>query len=480
MSLPVIGIVITLTANLGVAQQWTAPAPPEALDAGSLNRLFDGSRQTPPADAFEVPDSTTDEKPSFIIRPEDDPLPPAPRYALNLDAVPPSLRHTIPGFERLFHKNQEETKEWVDKVNTLIRSKNAGRIIKIPEWTYDGRRNEPPFSCLSDAAGTVNDWWALQLGRTLPVYESANNGATEVGTDPRMLELKYRQRAKLGIPHYFLIPKFIEKDPVRNTSSPYQPLGYANPLLEPKPYKVQDPATDKVYQYTPDMSAMEGQYLQLFTNNVLRPRTPDKYARVLADGIDKWGIAYVQLEQTKMPRMGGAHAVAAVGYFCMQADGRLFDCSSNRSDEDWGRTGHFILDDSFGDFPATKNQDASGGPAYRAARIASIDQAIVFPHSLAVSARPAAGLTGTWQLDIKNKGGQAVQTMSVKVLSGNASILAPGIIATNGKFHVIGHPGLEIALQIEAKHYFGIDGKGRTFLIRLDPSSETKARETSR
>ncbi|MBI5211415.1 MAG: hypothetical protein HY927_15685 [Elusimicrobia bacterium] len=466
------------------ARPLAPPAPaPVALDAQALNRLFDGNA-SPASDPVAAPSpeesaQPSQASPSYIIRAEQDPLPAAPRFALNLSAVPEHLRSMVDGFHTLFHKNQEETQEWVDRMNVLIRAKNAGRRWgKIPEWTYDGRPNEPPWTCLSDGAGTVNDWWALQLGRSLPSYQSAVHGGREEGVDPRMLELAYLERARTGDPEYFLLPKFIEEDPVRHLAIPQQPRGYAELLIEDGGYDARDPVTDQVHRWTPGMSAMEGRYKELFVGSLLSPRTPDKYARVLAEGIEKWGIAYVQLEDVKRPRLTGAHTVAVVGYFCMEGTDRLIPCSENKSDEDWGRTAYFAVHDSFGDFPADKVRDASGGSAYRAVRISSIDQAIVFPHSLAVTARPES--PGTWRVTVTNKGGRPVQVGAVRASAGGTEL--PVAQAPDGSLLVSSAAPLEASLYVEARHYFEADGKGRAFRLALaaGPTAGVEAVRTPR
>ncbi|MFA5140265.1 MAG: hypothetical protein WC728_13620 [Elusimicrobiota bacterium] len=425
-------------------------ASPVYMEAPALDRLFDGKKALPRLDAVALRQSRP------ILRAEDDPLPPAPRFALDVGAIPPGMARTIPGYDRLFHKNQEETATWVERVNALIRAGGG----KVPEWTYDGRPNEPPFTCLSDAAGTVNDWWALQLGRELPVYTSANNGALEQGLDPRLLELKYFERAKTGDPDYFLLPGFIEKDPVRNISSPQQPRGFAELLLEDESYEVSDPVTGRKYSWDPGMSAMEGQYVQLFTNSLLRPRTPDKYAKVLAEAVEKWGIAYVQLEHTQHPRLSGAHTVAVVGYFCMEDSGQAVDCGTLKTDKDWGAKAYFMAHDSFGDFPASKPRDASGGSAYRAVRIGSIDQAIVFPHSLTVAVEPAPDEPGAWVIQVTNKGGRPVQVLDI---TGSPQVSR----GPDGSYRVKGAPGEAVRVDVAAKHYFEADGKARSFALKL-------------
>ena len=447
---------------------------PQTWDKAALDRIFDGTALVPGGSFFSTTQSQTQNAPAsafdFIIRQEDKKLPAAPRYALNLSGVPPQFRHTVTGFEQLFHKNQEETAEWVDHVNAIIRQRNAANGTKTQEWTDEPRPNEPPYTCLSDAAGAVNDWWALQLGKELPTYQSANNGSTEVGLiNPRLIELKYLERAHaLAGPHYLLAPKLFDKDPVRGIGAPAQPLGYADILIEDKPYQVTDPYTGEVYGYTPGMSAMEGQYKKLFAAGLLQ-RTPEKDAQILADGIEKWGIAYVQLESTILPRLPGSHTVAVVGYFCMEAGQEIISCSGNQTGADWGRTAYFIVHDSFGNFPPDKTRDASGGSAYRAVRIESIDKAIVFPHSLAVTARPSSQ-PNTWQVSVANKGGRPVQIIAVHVRQpdGTPVLATPG---PGGTILISGSADDEVLLDIEARHYYEADGKARTFLLRLSRSA---------
>jgi hypothetical protein len=444
-----------------------APVSPSAWDKASLDRLFDGSLAMPPL-SLAAPKQAP--ALNYIIRQEDEKLPPAPRYALNLSGVPPEFRHTVTGFDKLFHKNQEETKDWVDRTNALIRQRNQGRLFKMAEWKYDGRPNEPPFTCLSDAAGTVNDWWAQQLGRALPTHRSASHGGLTPGLSPRLLELKYIERVHSGAgANYAVVPKFIEKDPVRGISTPIQPLGYADLLIEPEPYTIEDPYTGEKYSWDPAMSAMEGQHKELFSGSIFQGRTPDKYAKVLAEGTEKWGIAYVQTEQTERPRLMGAHTVAVVGYFCMEPGQKLADCAANASEKDWGEKTYFIVHDSFGDFPADKVRDASGATAYRAVRIESIDQAIVFPHSLDVIVKPYGGIANTWQVTALNKGGRPVDLVAVhaRKKDGAPVLVVPG---PDDTMLVSGAFGDKVLLSIEARHYYEADGKARTFLLELSPT----------
>ena len=467
------GLLVIGLAFPAWAQPMPMALPQNHWDEAALNRLFDGSLPSP---VLNVVPTSARSGPNFIIKPEQLPLPPAPRYSLNLDAIPPELRHTIEGFQNLFHKNQEETKAWVDRTNALIQERNKMNGTSISDWTYDPRPDKPPFSCLSESAGTVNDWWALQLGRSLPTYQSANNGAVEVGLDPRILELEYTRRAETGKPDFFLVPRLIEKDPVRPFPAPQQPLGYAHLLTETKPYDVQDPYTGKDYRWTPDMSAMEGQYLQLFDNHPLSSNTPDRFAKVLAEGIEKWGIAYIQLELTKHPRLSGAHTVAAVGYFCMAPGQKLLPCSENKSAADWGQRTYFIIHDSFGNFPPDKPWDAEGGPAYRAVRIESIDKAIVFPHSLSVTAQPHG--PGIWELSVANKGGLPVALQDLKIRRPDGAPV-PAVAVGKGRFLISGENEDTLVLEIAARHYAAPDGKARVFRLKLSNSPQA-ARERKR
>lgn len=377
------------------------------------------------------------------IRQEDKVLPPAPRYALDLNAVPARYLNIIPGWQDLPHKNQEETKEWVAHINGLIAAKNAGRKGgKLVEWTYNGTPNEPPFACLSYGISTVMDWWSQQCGQGMGAYDSSIHGRAERGWDPRLFELEYFYRASTGDMAYSLFSRQlpIERDPVRRIGVPFSPLGYAKIAVQTEGYANPDPYTGQVYRYEAGSTPMEGKYLLLFSNRILRPRTPDKLARTLAEGIDKWGIAYTQLEQTERPRMFGAHAVAVLGYFCMEADGRFLDCRDNRTDEEWGKRTFFVVHDSFGNNPASYERSPDGGSAYRAVRIGSIDEAYVFPHSLSVTGKR----DGT--LNITNRCGKPVQVESVRVLKETATTME---------------------VEVAAKHYYGMDGKPRVFKVDL-------------
>lgn len=442
------------------------PAPRlEAVAAETLDTLFDG--RTPRADLFV-------EEPRRILYPEADSPPAAPRFALDLDAVSPRFRRTIPGFEKLPHKNQEETPEQVARVNVLIRRYNQGRRFgKIKEWTYDGRPNEPVWNCLAHAAATANDWWALQLARPLPEHKSLSHGGVERGLDPHLLELEYMSRVNSGDPDFVALPQFVQKDPVRNSPFPYEPRGYAK-LLTEGPFSTRDPLTGETLNFTAQDSAMEGEWLELFTNNPLRPRTPPKHAKTLAHGLERWGIAYVQLEHTDHPRWPGAHAVAVVGYFCMETGERLIDCSANKTDEDWGRTAYFIAHDSFGNFPAWQPRTANSASAYRAVQIGSIDQAIVFPHGLKVAVSPKPGLPGVWTVSVTNHGGVTVAVSALKALdTGGREI--PISADFDGTLYLQGHPGDSVRLYVEAPHYRARDGRGRGFRVTLDDAATALA-----
>lgn len=397
------------------------------------------------------------------IRQEDKVLPPAPRYALDLSAVPAEFLNILPGYADLPHKNQEETREWVERINEAIRAKNAGRRgSRIREWAYDGTPNEPPYACLSYGISTVMDWWSQQCGDGLPTYSSSIHGREERGWDPRTFELEYFYRASTGRGDYALFSRQlpVERDPVRRISVPYSPHGYAEIAVETRDYANPDPYTGQVYRFDAARNPMEGRYVQLFSNRILRSHTPDKYAKALAEAIDRWGIAYVQLEQTERPRMFGAHSVGVIGYFCMEMGGRYLRCADNRTDADWARTAFFVVHDSFGDFPADKVRAADGGSAYRAVRIGSVDEAYVFPHSLRVAAAPEPERPGTWALSVTNRCGRPVPV--------------------EGDLRVRGRPGETVSVVVPVKHYFEADGKPRQFSVLLDPISETLGTERVR
>ncbi len=463
--LPVL-LILPLAASANIRP---APVHPQKLSAEVLDRIFDG--KTPNTQREPVA------RQRQILYAESDTPPAAPRFALDLDAIPVEFRNTITGFERLPHKNQEETSAQVDKINTMIRRYNRGRRFgKIKEWTFDGRPNEPIWTCLAHAAASANDWWALQMGRSLPQHESRSHGGTEEGLDPTLLELEYFRRGRItggnADPDFVVPPKFVQKDPVRNTGFPYEPRGYAKLLTGKKPYSVKDPITGKVYTYKPEMSAMEGEWKQLFTNSVFRGKTPLKYAKVLAQGIDKWGIAYVQLEHTDHPRWPGAHAVAVIGYFCMEEGEQLIHCSTNKTDEDWGKKTYFIAHDSFGKFPASLPRTANSASAYRAVRITSIDQAIVFPHGLKLEVSPRPGVAGAWGLHVTNTAGVSVNPSAVKALRAGEEEF-PVQTEADGSHYVEGKKGDALRIYVEAPYYHAKSGLGRGFVIKLGDEART-------
>lgn len=455
-------------------------APPEPPTEAELSCFFDGGcggvplAEPPPAVSGGQAHKTST---GPVLRPDELPLPPAPRYALDLAAVPERFRLLIPDFERMPHKNQEETPEWVEHINALIRGKNARTPgSRILEWKYDGRSNEPPFACLSYGISSAMDWWSLQCGTELPSYASSIHGRTERGWDPRTFELEYFYRASFGDPRYALFSQQlpIERDPVRSIAAPFSPLGYAEMALESRPYANPDPYTDRVYRFDAPKNPMEGQYVQLFSNRILRSKTPDGNAKILAEAIGKWGIAYIQLEQTKRPRMFGAHSVVVVGYFCMQGEGNFLDCKSNADDAAWGRTAYFVVHDSFGDFPADKVRDASGGAAYRAVRIESIDEAYSFPHSLSISAVLVPGAADRWRLAVTNRCGRPVPAGSVKVAGG---AISP---AADGSFELAAAPGSKVKLEAAVPFYYEADGQPRVFSLNLTPNAVSTATEEVR
>ena len=99
-----------------------------------LDRVFDGKALRPELSANPVSGAPAQKR---ILYPEADPPPAAPRFALDLSAVPEEFRHTIRGYDRLYHKNQEETKEQVDKTNALIRRCYTKRRAQAKRGSYN-------------------------------------------------------------------------------------------------------------------------------------------------------------------------------------------------------------------------------------------------------------------------------------------------------------------------------------------------------
>lgn len=461
----------------------------------SLEALYDGKEYLPAADSFPIAVAPYGSDPPFVLRSEHREAVPAGRYSLDLEQVPSAHRRMIAGWDKLRHNNLNPTKDWVDEVNRTIRARNAGRTRGlIPKWKFDmsrGSRYPDTANCLAYAASTAHEWWALQLGRPLPAYRNMVSGRFEEGLDPTMLELKYLERAADPPPSYdryyvaITVPEIVGYNPVRPGATTAQPRGYAELLTEERPYTVEDPFSGTVYRYTPEQGAMERRHLELFATP-MGLRTPDKYARILAEALRKWGIAYIQLAEPRFPRLLGVHAATVVGYFCMEPTGesrqapRFFDCSKNPSDEDWARTAYFILHDTFGDFPATHISDLEGSSAYRGQPIASIDKAYVFPHGLRVTAEPALAQPGAWRVRVANNGGKAPRAASLSVLGADGLWTTRSRSDAGEDFLVFGSAGEQLRVYIEAEHYFEADGRGREFLLGLEPASKTSGVELER
>jgi hypothetical protein len=292
------------------------------------------------------------------------------------------------------------------------------------------------------------------------------------------LELEYMARNALGDVRYVLMGKESDlgTDPDRHVPIPYQPLAYAEILTGKKSFANIDPYTGDKHVYNAADGAMEGSKVSLFTNRVLEPQTSSDHARQLAEALEKWGVVYAQMEMPRnSQRLPGSHAVLVVGYFCMteEAGQRAVSCAQNKTDEDWARTAYFIVHDSFGDFPPSRDFDADGGPAYRAVPIRSIDQAVAFPHGLDVLVRPQAGARDRWELAIANKAGRPVNVISVECLSEGCSVER----TSSGGFLLSAPAGSRPRLAVKARHYFSPKGAARVFRLKLDPIDRFQAQE---
>jgi hypothetical protein len=419
------------------------------------------------------------DKPAWIIRADSEggEKLAAPRYIVNLPEIPSSMRSMAADYEAIPHKNQEETREWVDHINARIDVINAGRPgYRMPHWTFSGGPDEPAYACLSYAASAAMDWWSLQLGKPLGEYRSSINGRMERGTDPRTLELEYMARNALGDVRYVMMGKESDlgTDPVRHVPIPYQPLAYAEILTGEKSFANIDPYTGDKHVYNAADGAMEGSKVSLFTNRVFEPQTSDDHARQLAQALEKWGVVCAQMETPRnSQRLPGSHAVLVVGYFCMEEGRRLISCAQNKTDEEWAKTAYFVVHDSFGNFPPSRDFDADGGPAYRAVPIRSIDQAAAFPHGLNVLVRSQEGAQDRWELAIVNKAGRAVNVISVECLSEECSVER----TASGGFLLNAPAGSRPRLAVKARHYFSPKGTARVFRLKLDEADRFQAQE---
>ncbi|GAB4275760.1 MAG: hypothetical protein Kow0029_17120 [Candidatus Rifleibacteriota bacterium] len=348
--------------------------------------------------------------------------------------------YLIRGWQKVPHKNQEETPERVAEVNA--------KHLKGVKWKYRPEPNTPIYGCLSYGASAIADWWAIELGRPLGEYRSFNNGRMEKGFDPRKLEVRYRKRGKWNKIHYWMVSKC----PVTNWSVPIRPKGYARILVDDEEENITDPVEGTVYKYRKNDYPMEGQWKAVVSKHWLSKKNDRKLIKAIHD----FGPLYIQFEIPGKVWAMGTHAVMVIGY------GKLSD----------GRIA-YICHDSFGNFPKDYVQDAKGAPAYRYVLAEEIDEAIVFPHFPTAKAyRFMNGIA----VKFYNRGGRPIKVRRAFYVDPVTGKTVPMENIGENMAVSLQFPAnvQEVKVYVEAEYYMKSNGKGHWMKVRINNSQAKK------
>ncbi|MBF0543823.1 MAG: hypothetical protein HQM08_05290 [Candidatus Riflebacteria bacterium] len=343
--------------------------------------------------------------------------------------------YMIPNWDKLPHKNQEESKERVAEVNTLLPEKTN-------KWTYNAE--QPTWACLSFAAATTCDWWALQLGWKLGTYTNFYNGKTEEGFNPRQLEALYLTRAHVASRLYPIL--LFPADPVHSSPFPISEKGYGDILSSDFTGTISDPTLPDVkWEYKQKMYPMEGKWA--FHKRGLITKV-DEYNMKLIQLIHHFGILYTKIElNEKYTVLPGEHGVTIVGYGKVKKTGETV----------------FVYQDNYGNNPKTYDCEF-GGPAYRYAPCKKFESVIVFPHKPVAQIVPQ---NGNFAVKFANSGGQPITAQFVAYVSAKGkptkatlkgdTFLIPVNAAKNGF----------IDMYVEAEFYMQDIGKGYSLKVAV-------------
>jgi hypothetical protein len=339
--------------------------------------------------------------------------------------------YLIRNWQKMPHKNQEETLARVNEVNA--------KLPEDEEWTYNPEPNMPIYGCLSYGAAGMADWWAIELNRSLGRYRSFNNGRMERGYDPRKLELRYRKKGKWNKLHYTCLSSC----PITGWSVPIRPKGYARLLVEDDSDQIMDPIEGTVYKYNKNDYPMEGRWEAVVSKHWFRE--DDKK---LMRAIRNHGPLLIQFEIPKQKFLMGTHSVVVIGYGKLK-NGRIA----------------YICHDSFGDFPADYEQDAAGAPAYRYVLAEEIDEAIVFPHTPTAKAyRIMSGII----VKFYNRGGRPIHVRRAFLWNGREAVKMNkigGHMAMHMPFATDQHL---VYIYVEADYYMNTNNKGYWLKVRIN------------
>lgn len=240
---------------------------------------------------------------------------------------------------KLLYKNLEESREWVDFVNSKYKPN--------PSWTYNPNRRKGNYRCMAQAASTVSDWHALLLGNELEKYKSIYTGETETGLNPKILDSLYYARETDDPDMYKLNRRDLMEDPISHTPVPYSPWGYTqilsmavekDSLQENR--EIKDYNLPITYEYTPRDFHIYSKPITIFRNKafweIILKKEPE-LTKKMVEAIHKHGILYGGIKarfsmlngNLRKTRLGfiplaffSGHGISIVGY--IQKDDHTF------------------------------------------------------------------------------------------------------------------------------------------------------------
>ncbi len=348
----------------------------------------------------------------------------------------------VPNWEKLPHKCQEESRERVNEVNSLIEKK---------KWSYV--KPFPVLACLSFAASTIADWWAIEYGWAQESYENFYHGRTESGFNPRELEVAYLNRSRKDWSHYPIVPV---PDLVHKRPFPASNRGYARVLSEQNDETLADPILPSLsYSYSRNKYPIESTWLR-FTRNF---KSNDRFTRELISIIRSHGPMLTHIEYNKLLKaiLPAVHGVVIVGYGKPSAS----------PDETV-----FIFQDSYGDHPKDYGVQAEGGASYKYLKARYLESVIVFPHKPTVTATRNGNKIA---LKITNKAGRPLKINQLaiwdqenkKALEIDTNVDDKGVYSLNSSSIPCDNTG-HIKVYVAADFYMESPMKGYWLKIKVN------------
>ena len=342
-------------------------------------------------------------------------------------------------WQKLPHKNQEESQARVNEVNS---------IIKKGKWSYV--KLLPVLACLSFAASTIADWWAMEYGWEQGSYENFYNGYQEEGFNPRELEVVYLKRAK---ENWFKYPIVQIPDRVHKKPFPASNPGFARLLTDQPEGTIQDPILPGIsYSYTKGKYPIESKWLRVRR----KLKSNERFTKELVKLLHSHGPMLTQIEFRKLIRaiMPGVHGVVIIGYGKPKAN----------PDETV-----FIIQDSYGDHPKDYGIQVEGGPSYKFIKAKYLQSVVVFPHKPKIE---VTQIGENYSLRILNRARKPLKVSKLAVwdaekgeavdIEANAKgsfILKPYLFASND-------PGY-IDIYVAAEYYMQSPEKGYWFKFKV-------------